>query len=102
MLVVLVYVHVKPEYIDTFKEATIANSSASVKEPGVARFDVIQQADEPSRFVLIEVYRDADAPAAHKETQHYLTWRDTVAVMMAEPRTSTKYENTFPNDNSWD
>jgi (4S)-4-hydroxy-5-phosphonooxypentane-2,3-dione isomerase len=101
MLVVLVYVHVKPEFIDAFREATIANASASVQEVGIVRFDVIQQQDDPSRFVLIEVYRNADAPAAHKETQHYLTWRDTVADMMAEPRTSTKYENTFPDDNGW-
>jgi (4S)-4-hydroxy-5-phosphonooxypentane-2,3-dione isomerase len=101
MLVVLVYVHVKPEYIDAFKQATIANASASVKEAGIARFDIVQQQDDPTRFVLIEVYRNTDAPAAHKETEHYLTWRDTVAEMMAEPRTSTKYENTFPDDKSW-
>ena len=101
MLVVLVYVHVKPEYIDDFKEATIANASASIQEAGIARFDVIQQQDDSSRFVLIEVYRNADAPAAHKETQHYLTWRDTVADMMAEPRTSAKFENTFPDENGW-
>jgi autoinducer 2-degrading protein len=101
MLVVLVYVHVKPEYIDAFKAATIANASTSIHEAGIARFDIIQQEDEPSRFVLIEAYRNADAPAAHKETQHYLTWRDTVAPMMAEPRTSTKYENIFPDDNDW-
>jgi autoinducer 2-degrading protein len=101
MLIVLVYVHVKPEYIDAFKQATIANASASIKEAGIARFDIIQQEDEPSRFVLIEAYRNADAPAAHKETQHYLTWRDTVAPMMAESRTSAKYENTFPDDNGW-
>src|SRR5688572_2369232 len=101
MLVVLVYVHVKREYIEEFREATIANASASIQEAGIARFDVIQQEDEPSRFVLIEVYRNADAPAAHKETQHYLTWRDTVADMMVEPRTSTKYENIFPDDEGW-
>ena len=101
MLVVLVYIHVKSEFIDAFREATIANASASVKEAGIARFDVIQQQDDPPRFVLVEVYRNVDAPAAHKETQHYLRWRDTVADMMAEPRTSTKYENIFPDDNGW-
>jgi (4S)-4-hydroxy-5-phosphonooxypentane-2,3-dione isomerase len=101
MLVVLVYVHVKPEFIDAFKEATLANASASIQEAGIARFDIIQQEDDPTRFVLIEAYRNADAPAAHKETQHYLTWRDTVAPMMAELRTSTKYENIFPDDNGW-
>jgi quinol monooxygenase YgiN len=102
MLVVHVHVHVKPESIDAFKQATIANASESLKEPGVSRFDVIQQSDDASRFVLVEVYRDAEAPARHKETAHYRTWRDTVADMMAEPRQSTKYENVFPEDARWD
>ena len=101
MLVVHVHVHVKPEYIDAFRKATIANASQSVKEPGIARFDVMQQEDDPARFVLVEVYRDEDAPAAHKETMHYLTWRETVTVMMAEPRTSVKYQNVFPDDQGW-
>jgi quinol monooxygenase YgiN len=101
MLVIHVHVHVKPEFIDAFRAATIANASQSIREPGIARFDVMQQADDPTRFVLIEAYRDADAPAAHKETQHYLTWRDTVADMMAAPRTSVKYANIFPDDQEW-
>ncbi|MBZ0302007.1 MAG: antibiotic biosynthesis monooxygenase [Anaerolineae bacterium] len=101
MLVVQVHVHVKPEYIDAFRKATIANASQSVQEPGIARFDFIQQEEDPSRFVLVEVYRDAQAPAAHKETMHYQTWRDTVTVMMAEPRTSVKYHNIFPDDGGW-
>jgi len=101
MLVVLVYVHVKPEYIDVFREATLANASQSVKEPGIARFDIIQQKDDPAHFVLVEVYRDSEAPTAHKETMHYQTWRDKVAVMMAEPRSSTKYSNIFPDDQGW-
>jgi quinol monooxygenase YgiN len=101
MLVVQVRVHVKPEYIDAFRKATIANASQSVQEPGIARFDFIQQEDDPSRFVLVEVYRDAQAPAAHKETMHYQTWRDTVTVMMAEPRTSVKYHTVFPDDGGW-
>lgn len=101
MLVVHVHVQVKPECVDAFREATIANASASVREPGIARFDVVQQADEPTRFVLVEVYRDVHAPAAHKETGHYQTWRDTVADMMAAPRTSVRFTNLFPADAGW-
>lgn len=101
MLIVHVHVHVKPEYIEAFKAASIANASASVREPGIARFDVVQQNDDPTRFVLVEVYRRADAPAAHKETPHYATWRDTVAPMMASPRTSTKFANVFPTEEGW-
>lgn len=101
MLVVHVYVHVKSEYVDAFKQATVANASNSVKEPGIARFDVIQQQDDPTRFMLVEVYRTADAPAKHKETAHYAAWRDAVAEMMAEPRTSVKYTNIFPDDTGW-
>lgn len=101
MLIVHVHVHVKPEWVDAFKEATLANARASVQEPGVARFDVVQQQDDPTRFVLVEVYRDAEAPAAHKQTPHYARWRDTVAPMMAEPRSSVKYTNLFPDDPGW-
>ncbi len=101
MLVVLVQVHVKPESVDAFRQATVDNASNSVREPGIARFDVIQQADDPSRFVLVEVYRSQDANVAHKETAHYARWRDTVAPMMAEPRTSVKYSNIFPDDSAW-
>ena len=101
MLVVHVHVHVKPESVEAFRQATVANASNSVQEPGIARFDVIQQADDPTRFVLVEVYRTAAAPAAHKETAHYKTWRDTVADMMAEPRSSVKYINVFPDDAGW-
>lgn len=101
MLVVHVHVHVKAESIEAFKAASLENASASVLEPGVARFDVVQQTDDPSRFVLVEVYRTADAPAAHKETAHYAKWRDTVAGMMASPRTSVKYDNVFPGDGGW-
>lgn len=92
MLTVLVYVHVKADCVDAFRTASLANASASRQEPGIAQFDVLQQHDDPTRFVLIESYRTPDAPAKHKETAHYATWRDTVAGMMAEPRTSTKYE----------
>ena len=102
MYIVHVFVHVKPEFIDAFKAATIENASNSVKEPGVARFDVIQQQDDPARFVLVEVYRDAvDAPAAHKQTPHYARWRETVDVMMVEPRSAVKYHNIFPADGGW-
>ncbi len=87
--------------MDAFKQATLANARESVKEPGIAAFDVVQQQDDPTRFVLVEAYRTADAPAAHKETRHYQTWRDTVASMMAEPRSSVKFTNVFPNDQSW-
>ena len=101
MLIVHVHVHVKPEYVEAFKQATIENARNSLLEPGVARFDFAQHADEPTRFVLTEAYRTAAAPAAHKETKHYLTWRDTVAHMMAEPRSSVKYANVFPDDQGW-
>jgi quinol monooxygenase YgiN len=101
MLVVHVHVRVKPECVEAFMAATRANAQASRREPGIARFDVVQQADDPARFVLVEAYRTPDAPARHKETAHYALWRDTVAPMMAEPRTSVKYGNVFPDDAGW-
>jgi len=101
MQIVLVHVHVKPDFIDAFHSATLENARNSVKEEGIARFDVIQQQDDPSRFVLVEVYRDDDAPARHKETAHYMKWRDAVVDMMAEPRQGIKYTNVFPNDEDW-
>jgi len=101
MLIVHVFVHVKKEFVEAFKEASVENAKNSVHEPGIARFDVIQQSDDPCRFVLIEVYRTADDPAKHKETTHYATWRDTVAPMMAEPRSSVKYTNIFPDEKGW-
>lgn len=101
LLVVHVYVQVQPECVEAFKEATLANARASRQEPGVARFDVVQQTDDPTRFVLVEVYRTPAAPAAHKETAHYAAWRDAVAPMMAAPRSSVKYTNVFPDDAGW-
>jgi len=101
MLVVHIQVRVKPEAVEAFKTATLANAKESVKEPGIARFDVSQNQDDPTRFVFVEVYRTADAPAAHKETKHYQTWRDTVAPMMAEPRSSVKMTHVFPPDEGW-
>jgi len=101
MQIVLVHVHVKPEFVEAFKQASLDNASNSVQETGVARFDVIQQADDPNRFILVEVYKTSEAPAAHKETAHYARWRDTVAEMMAEPRQGVKYSNVFPDDENW-
>jgi autoinducer 2-degrading protein len=101
MLVVHVHVHVKPEHVEAFKQASVANARESIKEPGIARFDLVQQQDDPTRFVLVEVYRTPQAPAAHKETKHYETWRDAVAPMMAEPRSSVKFGNLFPEDAAW-
>jgi len=98
MLVVLVSVNVKPDRVRDFTQATLINARASVAEPGIARFDVLQQQGDPCRFTLVEVYRTADAPAAHKQTSHYAAWRDAVEEMMAEPRQSTKLENLFPAD----
>lgn len=101
MLVVHVHVRVKPESVAEFRQATIENARASVQEPGIARFDVVQQQDDAARFVLIEVYRTPEAPAAHKETAHYAKWRDAVAPMMAEPRHSVKYNAVFPDPQGW-
>lgn len=101
MFIVHVHVRVKPEYIDAFTEATLANARASILEPGIARFDVVQNREDACHFVLVEAYRDEQAPAHHKGTPHYATWRDTVAPMMAEPRSSTKFVNHFPHDLEW-
>jgi len=101
MFIVHVHVQVKPEFVEAFKAATMENARNSVQESGVARFDVIQQQDDPTRFVLVEVYRTPADPGKHKETAHYQTWRDTVAEMMTEPRSSVKYNNVFPNDEGW-
>ena len=101
MLIVHVHVHVQPDSIEAFRTASLENARQSVKEPGIARFDVLQRSDDPSRFLLTEVYRSSDAPAQHKETAHYLKWRDTVADMMAEPRSSVQFTNIFPLDESW-
>ena len=101
MLIVHVHVHVKPECVEAFKAATLENARQSLHEPGLARFDVVQQAGDPTRFVLVEAYRSVEATAAHKETKHYQVWRDTVAPMMAEPRISVKFSNVFPEDSQW-
>jgi (4S)-4-hydroxy-5-phosphonooxypentane-2,3-dione isomerase len=101
MQVVQVHIHINEDYIEAFTAATIENAKNSVLEPGIARFDVLRQQDEPTRFLLIEVYRDNNAPGLHKETAHYAKWRDTVTDMMDEPRHSIKYENVFPRDEDW-
>jgi len=101
MFIVHVHVHVKPEFVQAFIEATLENAHHSVQEPGVARFDVIQQLDDPTRFILVEVYRTPEDAGRHKETLHYPVWRDAVAGMMAEPRTSVKYANVFPDEQRW-
>lgn len=102
MLIVHVHVHVKPDAVDAFLAATLENGRNSVQESGVVRFDVIQQEDDPTRFVLVEIYRTPDDPARHKETAHYLTWRDAVEPMMAEARRSVKYRAAFPETGRWE
>ena len=101
MLVLHVQIHVKPESVEAFKAATMANARESVKEPGIARFDVVQQSDDPTRFFLVEAYRTAEAPAAHKESPHYAVWRDTVAPMMAETRKGVWCTSLFPPNAAW-
>ena len=101
MLILCVYVHVKPDAVEAFRAATIENARNSRREPGVARFDVMQQADNPARFQLYEVYRDAAAQAAHKETPHYLAWAAKTADMFAEPRTRQLYQAIDPPDGVW-
>ena len=101
LIVVHVHVHVLPDAVEAFRAASVDNARESVREPGVARFDVVQSTEDPTRFVLVEVYRTPDAPAAHKQTAHYARWRDAVADLMAEPRTSARYVNVFPEDGDW-
>lgn len=101
MLVVHVHVHVKKDMIEEFKKISIENAQNSIKEPGIARFDVIQQNDDKSKFVLVEIYRTPEDPAKHKETTHYKKWRDAVENMMTEPRFSVKFTNLFPDETGW-
>lgn len=101
MLIVHIHVYVKPESVADFTQATLENARHSVQEPGIARFDVVQQQDDPTRFVLVEVYRTVDGAAAHKETGHYAKWRDAVAPMMAEPRNRVPYNAVFPDPQGW-
>jgi quinol monooxygenase YgiN len=101
MLVIHIQIQVKPEFINAFKQATVANARESLKEPGIARFDFVQQQEDPARFALVEVYRTPEANAAHKETKHYQVWRDTVEPMMAAPRSRKTFTNIFPEDQGW-
>jgi quinol monooxygenase YgiN len=101
MLIVHVHVYVLPEFVEDFKAAATANARSSVEEPGIVRFDVIQDEADPTHFVLNEVYRSVEATVAHKETAHYATWRDTVAPMMAKPRTAVKFTEVFPPAKQW-
>ncbi len=98
MLIVHVHIQVKPDRVEAFKAASAENSRNSLREPGVARFDVLQQQDDPTKFVLIEIYRDAEAPAAHKQTAHYKAWAEAVADMMAVPRFSVKFDKVSPEN----
>ncbi len=102
MLILHVHVRVKPDAVDAFTAATLENARQSVREPGVVRFDVVRQEDDPTRFVLVEAYRSPDAPAAHKATAHYAAWRDAVEPMMAEPRRSVKFAEVFPDAAGWE
>jgi (4S)-4-hydroxy-5-phosphonooxypentane-2,3-dione isomerase len=101
LLIVHVHVHVVADGVEAFRAATAVNSRESLKEPGIARFDVVQSIEDPTRFVLVEAYRSTEATVAHKATAHYATWRDTVAPLMAEPRTSVRYVNVAPEDSGW-
>ena len=101
MHIIHVHAHVKPDQVEAFKKASAENAQNSIKEPGIARFDVMQSQEDPTKFVLVEVYHTAEDPARHKETAHYQKWRDTAAPMMAEPRSSFKYRNVFPDENGW-
>ena len=101
MYIVHVFIHVKPECLDAFRAATLANVQNSIQEPGIARFDFLEQQDDPTRFVLVEVYRQPDDALKHKETTHYAAWKATVEDMMAEPRSSIRFSNISPPDQDW-
>jgi (4S)-4-hydroxy-5-phosphonooxypentane-2,3-dione isomerase len=101
MHIVHVFIHVKSAHLQEFQQATEQNAGASIQEPGVARFDFLQQADDPTRFLLVEVYRTPEDAAKHKETAHYNRWRETVEPLLAEPRTRIVYKNLVPNEAGW-
>lgn len=101
MYIVHVFIHVRPDKLQEFRQATEANAAGSIQEPGVARFDFLQQAEDPTRFLLVEVYRTQADAGKHKETPHYNRWRETVEPLLAEPRTRIVYENLVPNDAGW-
>jgi quinol monooxygenase YgiN len=101
MLISVVSIHIKADVLDAFIEATKENALYSRLEPGIARFDFLQQIDDPTRFTLVEVFRNEDAPAKHRETPHFLKWRDAVVDMMVEPRVNNKHINISPDDSAW-
>lgn len=101
MYIVHVHVHVRPEFVKSLERISLENARNSLREPGIARFDVIHQADDPSYFELIEVYRTPTNSASHKTTAHYNKWRELVEPMLVEPRTRTIYKNLFPSDEDW-
>lgn len=102
MHILIVDLHVKPEFLDQFRAATIENARNSINEAGILRFDFVQRTEDPTRFALVEVYRTPADADLHKQTAHYLTWRDTVSDMMVEPRVAAKYVNIFPGEDGWD
>lgn len=102
MFIVHVFIHVKADLVEAFNAVSIENAKNSLQEPGIARFDLIQQADDPTRFVLVEVYRTPEDAPKHKETAHYNRWRELVEPMLAEPRTRIIYSNVFPAKDGWD
>jgi len=101
MHVVFVYVHVKPEFTEEFIKATLENARNSIQEPGIIRFDLFKQIEDPNRFALVEIYHHESDQLKHRLTNHYLVWRDRVTEMMAENRTGVKYVNLFPEDENW-
>ena len=101
MVIAHVFIRIKTESIEEFKNASMENAKCSILEPGMRRFDVIQQSDDPGRFVLVEVYRSEPATLEHKQTSHYKQWKEAVEGMMAEPRYSIRYTNVFPDDAGW-
>ena len=101
MVITFVHAAVKPDRVEDFRRASLENASNSAREPGVIRFDVVQEKADPSRFVLVEIYRTAEDPARHKETAHYKAWRDAVADWMAEPRRAVHYDPVFPDEAGW-
>ena len=101
MIIIHVYLNAKREMINAFKEATVKNASNSVREPGILRFDVLQQENNPAMFLLVEIYKNEKAVSAHKETSHYAEWVKIAEPMLAEPRSKTSYINLFPDDKKW-
>jgi quinol monooxygenase YgiN len=101
MHIVHVFIHVKDDRIEEFKSATMINAQNSIREPGVTRFDLIQQADDPTRFMLVEVYRTLEDAAIHKNTLHYKHWHEAVGPLMADPRTRIIYRNVYPDESGW-